>query len=517
MPISQGELLFDLIRSLTKAEKRNFRLYARRIQGESDSKFLQLFDILEPMDSYDEQAILDKQRRMTKSQFVNLRRHLYQHLLTSLRLGEINKRHDMQIRELIDYAYILYGKGLYLQSLKILNKAKGMAQAGHQDLLHLEILEFEKLIESRHITRSTTTRILDLIEAASFRQRVNADSTEWSNLKLLLQRQFINEGHARSDAEREKVRQLFYEHRPSEDRPSPTFFERVYRCECHFWLHYLLMEFDRCLHHAETWVDLYREKPTMIDKDVDMYMRGLHHLLTTAFYTRDYDRLRQALAELEQFRDREYKQFTHNSRILSFLYVHQGRLNRCFLEGSFAEGVQKILPRTLARLKKYQGQLDVHKVMIIYYKIAWLHFGNGQPGEAIRYLKRIIDLRAGHLREELQAYAHLLFLMAHYESGSFDIVDYLLQTTANFFDKLPAVTPLQTATLAFLRRLFRLPPAQRRTALTEFRQQLAEMAESPNERRDFIFLDVPAWVESRLRGVTIGEVVREKRRLLSEG
>ncbi len=42
------EPLFDLIRSLTKAEKRNFKLYATR-QGDANAKFIVLFDAMEAM------------------------------------------------------------------------------------------------------------------------------------------------------------------------------------------------------------------------------------------------------------------------------------------------------------------------------------------------------------------------------------------------------------------------------------------------------------------------------------
>lgn len=52
MPISQGDMLFGLIQSLTKAEKRNFKLYIRRLQKEGEVKFYQLFAILEKWDTH---------------------------------------------------------------------------------------------------------------------------------------------------------------------------------------------------------------------------------------------------------------------------------------------------------------------------------------------------------------------------------------------------------------------------------------------------------------------------------
>ena len=54
MPISQSDQLFKLVKSLSKAEKRNFTLYARRVQDSNDLKFLQLFDLVDKMDVFDE-------------------------------------------------------------------------------------------------------------------------------------------------------------------------------------------------------------------------------------------------------------------------------------------------------------------------------------------------------------------------------------------------------------------------------------------------------------------------------
>jgi hypothetical protein len=58
VPTSQDDQLISLINSLTKAEKRNFKLYVNRLQSKSDVKFVQLFDVMDKMDSWDESIIL---------------------------------------------------------------------------------------------------------------------------------------------------------------------------------------------------------------------------------------------------------------------------------------------------------------------------------------------------------------------------------------------------------------------------------------------------------------------------
>ena len=104
MPISNSEQLFRLIKSLTKSEKRSFKLYAQRSHNQSTSKFIQLFDILDSMEAYDEDMIIKKSSHIKKSQLSNLKRHLYSQIMKALRNIHIDKELDIQIREQLDFA-----------------------------------------------------------------------------------------------------------------------------------------------------------------------------------------------------------------------------------------------------------------------------------------------------------------------------------------------------------------------------------------------------------------------------
>ncbi len=119
----QKDFLLTLIRSLSKSEKRQFRLYVNRLGINSDAKFLLLFDEMDRMIDYDESRILNK-KITSKQQISNLKAHLYRQILISLRMNPSNQNNKILIREQLDFATMLYNKGLYKQSLKILDKTK---------------------------------------------------------------------------------------------------------------------------------------------------------------------------------------------------------------------------------------------------------------------------------------------------------------------------------------------------------------------------------------------------------
>ena len=68
MPNRSTDALFQLIKSLEKSEKRNFKLYAKRNSSSDDLKVVKLFDALDKMDTYDETLLLGKNKSIKKQQ-----------------------------------------------------------------------------------------------------------------------------------------------------------------------------------------------------------------------------------------------------------------------------------------------------------------------------------------------------------------------------------------------------------------------------------------------------------------
>ncbi|MGB5228834.1 MAG: hypothetical protein WBN55_11265, partial [Eudoraea sp.] len=165
MTNAHKDALFVLVKSLSKSEKRQFKLYVGRLGVNTDAKFLALFNLLDKLKTYDESAILAS-GIVKKTQLSNLKAHLYKQILVSLRLNPVNQNIRVQIREQLDFATILYQKGLYKQSLKILDKVKGIAIDNEEKNIAYEIVELEKIIETQYITRSIPDRADELVKQA---------------------------------------------------------------------------------------------------------------------------------------------------------------------------------------------------------------------------------------------------------------------------------------------------------------------------------------------------------------
>lgn len=512
--ISKEESLFVLIKNLSKSEKRSFKLYANRTGSSTKNnvnKFVQLFDAIDKMEEYDESILSKKISGYKKSQLPNLKRHLFHQILTSLRLISIQKNVEIQIREQIDFAQLLYEKGLYLQSLSLLDRIKAIAKEHHQDILQLEIIEFQKLIEERHITRSRQSdgKVESLLDEASRRSDIIANACRLSNLKIKMHGWYIQMGHAKNGKDRKMVEAYFKSNIVQIKQRQLTFFEKISFYQAYVWYHYIMLDFRRCYQYSKKWVALFDASPALKDVDPDLYMRGQHYILTSLYNMRANKKFALHLASFEEFVSQYNAGFNKISETIAFLYIYTSRLNSCFLRGDFNEGVQ-LIPEILRKIRLYKKHIDLHRIMMFYYKIAYLYVGVGQFEKALDYLNKVLDLKVGHLREDIQSYARLLQLIVHYELGNYILLDHLANSTQRFLDKLEELNQVQKETLRMIRQVSKRPQNEHIDSLKSFYQRLKKLHRDPSEKRAFLYLDVLTWAQSKIEEKSLNELTRKK-------
>ena len=507
MPNRSTDALFQLIHSLQKQEKRNFKLYVKRNSSNEDMKIIQLFDALDAMSEYDEDVLLRKATSLKKQQLSNTKAHLYKQVLASLRLLE-NKNIDIQLHEQLDYARILYNKGLYLQSLKVLDKIKETAKANNQISLLVQVLFLEKKIETLHITRSMKDRAAQLIgEADDVNERL-VQITKLSNLALQLYSWYINNGHARNEKDEREIENYFQTYLSDDLKKANGFYEKLYLYQSYCWYAFIRQDFLMYYRYTQHWVDLFQQEPLMIEIETASYIKGLHNLLNAHFTLRNYSKFEKDLQQFEEFANSEIVKQSDNNRIQVFVYLYIAKINQHILYGTFAEGLL-LVPTIRDKLNEFQLHLDRHRILVFYYKIASLYFGAGEFGNSIDYLNKIINWKVD-LRNDLQCYARLLHLIAHYELGNFDLMEYLVKSVYRFMAKMENLSLVEEEMFKFLRKSFHLSPKKLKPEFEKLLEKLKQFEKSRFETRAFVYLDIISWLESKVYEKPVYEIIREK-------
>jgi hypothetical protein len=286
--------------------------------------------------------------------------------------------------------------------------------------------------------------------------------------------------------------------------------EEIYLHQSYMWFYYIMLDFENCHKHAEAWVKAFDDHPSYMREDPVLYMRGISYQLTSLYSMRDYNRYVKVLEKFEQFTVSHEKYFDMTGQIISFLYLYTAKINRHFIVGTFEEGL-KLEPEINRLIKKFGRFIDIHRIMVFNYKTAWLAMGSGNPGLCIEYLNKIINLQAaGHLRTDIQCYARLMHLMAHFELGHYNLLEHLVESVGRFFSKMRDLNEVQKVLFQFFRNNLDVKDKDMKHSLHVLKKEIIRLELNPYEGRTFHHLDIVAWIDSRIQGVTIGDVIGER-------
>ena len=503
-----SDILFQLIHSLEKAEKRHFKLYIKRSSGKEDLKIVQLFDAMDKLTEYDEKLLLKKLAGIEKPQLSNLKTHLYKQLLASLRLLKSTDSIDLQLNEQFDYAHILYKKGLFTQSLRILEKAKETAHH-HQKFNHLtQLLALEKRIETLYITRSNQSKVESLVAEALEVSRHTGRIVQLSNLALQLNSWYVKNGHSRNNEDEAGIRIFFKENLPEHAGELTGFYEKLYLYQSYCIYSFIRQDFIMYYRYAQKWVDIFNEDPFLIRVETGHYIKGMHNLMNAHFDLRNFQLFDHALAQFEQFAKTDRVTQNDNFLVQTFIYINNARLNRHLMTGTFKEGFNMI-PELFEKMEVYAPLLDKHRILVFNYKTAMLYFGSGDYSTCIDYLQRIINDNID-LRYDLQCYARLLHLLSHYELKNYELMETLTKSVYRFMSKMKNFTVVEEEMFRFLRYSFKISRVRMKPELQKFLDTVKHFEKNRFETRAFAYLDIISWVESKLSDKTLAEVIHQK-------
>lgn len=494
--------LWRLIKSMTKAEKRNFKLFAKRGGATQTNKFIKLFDVLDRMAQPDD-GIVMKRLTLSPVQFSNLKQHLYQQLLTSLRLIYIVKEIDIEIREQIDFTRILYGKGHYLDALRTLERAKAKAVTHNQDLLHLEILEFQKLIEARHVTLSLQEdNKLDVLLNESARRCFSVlDTSELFSLNIQIHGYYIEKGHSRTPKQLVEAETFWLDiqtQRIDRITSTNTFNQKVNRFQAVMWFRYIQLDFAAALASALEAYTLFSLSQQMIFMDSDLYLRCLYYVTMFAYLNKEEKTVVRYLDKIKKFLKDQHLQLNENSRMIGAVYLNMANYHLHFLRGDVQEAIKLGASISLAH-NAGEFHPNQHRWGLFLYKYAAALFLSEAYDEALDQLNKIINMKTSIFREDLLISTRLLHAICNVELGNHTLVDSHLTGLSRLLRRSREAAECHRLAVTSLRRLINLPASEHQAVYEALQNSLLELTDLPFEQKALNYLNLEAWLKMHLK------------------
>lgn len=337
----------------------------------------------------------------------------------------------------------------------------------------------------------------------------NTITSDLSNLSLQLYSIMLKSGYVKSDKDMFRISKFFHKNLPEYKYKDLGFREKLWLYKAHLWHGFLIQDFLSCFKYSKKWVDLFYENEQMIYLNPVWYIKGNTYLLESLFLIKHKSYFKERLEKLEHTLNSDAFPKNDNLDSLGFLCLYASKFNFHFLEGDFKGGIP-LVDEVLHKLKKHQERIDEHHIMVLYYKIACLYFGNGNNSECIHYLKKIIDNKSLTMREDLMCFSRILSLIAHFEEGLDYQLELQIKNTYSFLIKMNELHGVQREIIKFLKNIGTSYPQQLKSEFLKLHDRLQIYESHPYEKRAFLYLDITSWLESKIENKPVAVIIQEK-------
>ena len=504
--------LFDLVKSLSKSEKRFLKLNASATTLGPD--IINLFDSIEKSQEYKEE--LFSKSIQSKSETLHIKsqlsENLYNFILKCLRSFNAENSASFIIKDEITNILNLFDKAQYKQCRKILNKQKQEAYRFERFHFILELIGLEKLlitIETQFNIKNNTIENLvkeeqDIIEKAKnlgtytlLYSRINLNTRQKNKAKTEKDMEVI-ESNLNSPLLKDKSliksakALIIYHHCRS-----------VLFCRCQ----------DNQSREKECMLllDLMDNHRELIEEMPNRYLTTLNNLINIAYEENKYKTCKLRINQLEA--KANIKAFnTTDLQLKIFTSVLNGKLTINTNSGRAKEAQENALEIEKG-LKDFKGKINKEEELIFYYNIAIMNTYFGDYKKAQYYISLILNEGNNLLREDLQSFARIINIGLHYELNNFKQLEYIISTIKNYYKTQASYFKTEKLIVNYFEKLSTLKVAGKeneKEIFIAFKKDLEETMKDPHEKNVNFYFDIETYVDSKIKKTPMDGLMAKK-------
>lgn len=431
---TKNDVLFDLIKSLTKTEKRFIKLNAQFHQG--DKAYLKLFDAIEKQKKYDEKELFNQfKNEKFIIQFSVIKNYLQNFILKQLRNYHSESKANISCKNLLIDIEILYWKNQFKLADRLVKKAGKIAENYQFFLVLEELSNWENRIHNALLR-------LDLKHSITITEKHENNIKNYQTIleyKSLINKTqlLIKESEViRNKNEYEKYEKLL-NHPLVKEKSNSNSYEATYSYfVLNSVLHRLLKDQKKSGEFRKKLVDYLEQFPHINKENSIHYLSSLHNLLMHSLVVKDYKSFAHSLDKVKNFKVTSAREQTAVLDILCLFELGYYNETKQYKKAiAFVNEIFKTHPNI-------KSLLNSEHYYLIHYHTALAYFSVEDYKNALIWINKVINLTSKKLRVDIKAATFVLNIITHYELSNFTLLPYLVKTTLDFLKNNNMVRPI---------------------------------------------------------------------------
>lgn len=484
--------LFLLIKSLTKNEKRYFKMFSST-QGENKA-YLKLFNEIQKQLEYNEAVIKEKfQGEQFTNQLSVAKSYLYKLIMKSLIMYHSGDLIDARISGMILRAKILFKKALIPQYFKTLKKAKELALKYERFGYLMEIYDMMRLIVKKEkMLKEEDKKIYEEADDAIAKLKNLFDYSSLLNKTFHISRVW---GRSRDKTVEKQIGKILKTHLMKNESNALSFRAKEIYYDILETSAAVKTDNDAQKKYLQKRYELVETHPYSFEGHIINYRKEvLQNLLYNFAENNNYKKISEYLLLYKDAFQRGDK----IDEVSDFSFYSTITLDTHINTGNYSAGISTI-NEIETGIKRHKNKIEISTELTLKFKIVKLLILAGEYEFALEKLNSLLIHPLLPIRADLECYSRILNLLIHFELGNTELLEHLLRSTYRFLYKRDRLYKLETLILNFIRKIPKIDSNESLLIqLRILRKEMMKLKNNAFEKKAFEYFDFIQWIDKKL-------------------
>lgn len=480
--------LFELIKSLTRNEKRYFKINTSKQKGTKN--YIKLFDAIESLDIYDEALIRKKYRNENFVRNLTYNKNYLRKLIfKSLVSYAEEKTVDARLYNMLGRCKFLFAKSLFGQYFKTVQYGKEMSVKYERFTYLLEFLELERQLSKKEdLNKLNLQNVYDAeIEILDKLRNIN----EYKRAVSSLFRIYWNNGVVRDKTLDEKIDEIISEEKFSlKKAPMPLIAKERY-----YFALYLAYEIkydmDKSFMYNSKRLELIQSNEKIFQKFIfDNPEETFVTLIISAVNAGEF----QTAKNLFEKYKRKFRVKGNSIDTLTVSFMIQ--LKEAIATDGRVD--QKLVSGIEDMLIAYKGKLNIDSYNQFYFDLSVLFLFKGEHEQALSYINALFQSKYLKHTPSLEPYARMLNIIIHFEIGNYKLLNHLIAAAIKYMKSKNGYYKTEEAILKYLN-----DQTKRKDSDIEMvkmlKKKIEQIQTNKYEKNSIRYFDYMKWIDNKIK------------------
>jgi hypothetical protein len=508
--------LYSLIRSLSPNEKGYFKKFSAMHVNGSENVYMNLFESFSKMNEYNKLLLppMFRKQRM-ETQLPAYTNYLFANILDALKIYNARKNVDSEIRHMLLDVEILFNKGLYPESGKILSKAKAVAHRYERLVLIIEIINWEEKLARANLFLQAFARMIDAIHSERLeileKLKISAEYN-WLHNRIADVVQQIGR-NIKSKAELIKMEEVMKHPLLKEEARITTLSDKYTFYFIHALYNYFKLnpDFEKHLWYTRKRKELLENNIEWASQDINGYITVLQNLESFYLHTFNVAECDRLIEDLKKMPERFGGKIGEKEEIKRLAELQSMIIGRCLISGEFDKGLDDIRGKE-SEWEKVHAKLGKLNALVFYDNIRSLFFAVQDYKNALFWNNKIINDKVTEMNPELYTIAIIWNIIIHCDMENFELAASLTRSAQRMLKKKNKLYPFEYLFLQNMQIILKAKnedEQETKNIFSDFQKKLIALKQSTTEIMELDYISYIAWMDSHIEKKSYFEVYKK--------